>query len=274
MIQSWSAERTKTRGRTARAERTLPQTSSGLARTRSTQMPRAGATSAGRSMKRKVRPAAAFEPVIVLTHIDRTSSRIESPSAEVLSAAYRRGKPGATKARYHGDSSSGAGPMQARYVATARNTLYRVHAVGKVGGGPVTRPGRLSRTTGLLRGWGGIGPSDPWARCRRGVPSPPTGLPRARRRARDSARQHRPPAGSRPLGSRLARDLPRAPRRGQGCPTRGDLVIDGTGVRAGHRGDGPVVVGSLVVGRRVVGRPMTGHRALRVRRRGGRSFRG
>ena len=38
--------------------------------------------------------------------------------------------------------------MQARYVATARNTLYRVHAVGKVGGGPVTRPGRLSRTTG------------------------------------------------------------------------------------------------------------------------------
>ena len=35
-------------------------------------------------MKKNVRPAMAFEPVIVLTHIDRASSITESPNIEAV----------------------------------------------------------------------------------------------------------------------------------------------------------------------------------------------
>ena len=49
-------------------------------------------------MKKNVSPAWAFEPVIVFTQIDRTSSITESPNIDAVSPAYRRVKPGCRKA--------------------------------------------------------------------------------------------------------------------------------------------------------------------------------
>ncbi len=159
-------------------------------------------------------------------------------------------------------------------VETPTHQRGRLTAIAWLVGGSVTRPGRPSRTTGLLRDWGGVRPPHPWTLRRCGGLSLPTGRPRARRRARDGARQRPPPSGYRPLGSRLARDPPRAPHRGQGRAARGDRVMGDSGVWVGPVGVGPVGVGPVGVGPVGVGRPMTGHRAVGVRRHGGRNFRG
>ena len=87
MTQTSAAERTASRGSTTSAEARLPHTSRGLRRTRSTQAPSTGATSAGIIMKKNVSPALALDPVSVFTHMLRTRSITESPKAEVVRPA-------------------------------------------------------------------------------------------------------------------------------------------------------------------------------------------
>ena len=98
MIQTCPGPRTSTSGRTQMPEATWPQTSSGLRRTRSIQMPSSGANSAGITMKKNVSPACALEPVSVFTQIESTSSITESPNIDAVRPAYRREKPGWRKA--------------------------------------------------------------------------------------------------------------------------------------------------------------------------------
>ena len=76
------------------AETRCPQTSIGRRRTRSTHTPSAGAKSEAASMKKKVMPAAAFDPVSVFTQMLRTRSMTESPKEDTVMPTKSRVKPG------------------------------------------------------------------------------------------------------------------------------------------------------------------------------------